>query len=248
MALQKQVPISSTLSPGLLVCQPSANFQPYKILTYSLVGSYTAIIFLTYWPRQTFPPLLIGTLIVPIGMTLLAHALSIESTGLIFGMLAFTGVGTAVRLMPVTLHGVAYYPTHIASIVSLLLLSNSIGGALGLTVMDNIFNVRMSRAGFSFSSNAASLSSIDQLDDATKIRLVDVAKRAIVLAFYALTSFLWLGVVAMLGLGNVRIGRKTGEKKSDDRVWMGSYAVGWLMRRGSGWGIVGSDGELRREL
>jgi hypothetical protein len=207
-----------------------------------------AMFFLTYWPRRTFSPLFIGTLIVPIGMTLLAHALSTESTGLIFAMLALTGVGTAVRLMPVTLHGVAYYPTNIASIVSLLLLASSMGGAFGLTVMDNIFNSRMSRAGFSFSSNAASLDSIDGLDDATKMRLVDVAKCAIVLAFYAITAFLWLGVVAMLGLGNVRIGKKSGEKKLDDRVWIGSYAVGLLIRRERGWGVVGSDGELRPEL
>jgi hypothetical protein len=210
------------------------------------VGVYGAIFFLNAWPRRTFPPLFLGTLVEPLGITLLAHALTTESTGLIFGMLALTGVGTGIRLMPGTLHGVAYYPHNIAPMVSLLLLSSSLGGALGLTIMDNIFNSRISHAGFSFSSSdMTSLSSIVSLDDATKQRLVDVAKRGIVLAFYAITAFSWLGMVSMAGLGNVRIGKRANGKKSQDQVWMGSYVVGLLMRRKNGWGVVDEDGRIR---
>jgi hypothetical protein len=130
--------------------------------------------------------------------------------------------------------------------VSLLLLSSSLGGALGLTIMDNIFNSRISHAGFSFSSSdMTSLSSIVSLDDATKQRLVDVAKRGIVLAFYAITAFSWLGMVSMAGLGNVRIGKRANGKKSQDQVSMGSYVVGLLMRRKNGWGVVDEDGQIR---
>ena len=180
-------------------------------------------------------------------MTLLAHALTTEEPGLIFGMLALTGVGTGIRLMPGTLHGVAYHPNSIAPIVSLLLLASSIGGALGLTIMDNIFNGHIANAGFSFSSsNMASISLIATLDDATKQRLVDVVKRAIVLAFYAITAFLWLGLISMIGMGNVKIGKKADGKKSQDQVWMGSYVVGLLMRRRNGWGVVDKeDGRIQ---
>ena len=210
------------------------------------VGTYLAIFFLNFWPRRTFPPLFIGTLVEPLGMTLLAHALTVESEGLIFGMLALTGVGTGIRLMPGTLHGVAYHPNNIAPMVSLLLLASSLGGALGLTVMENIFNGHLSHAGFKFgSSNLVSLGTIAGLDDATKQMLVDTAKRAIVLAFYAITSFLWLGMVSMIGLGNVNIGKRANGKKSQDKVWMGSYPVGLLMRRKDGWGVVDKDGQLR---
>lgn len=163
-------------------------------------------------------------------------------------MLALTGVGTAIRFMPGTLHGVAYYRNNIAPMVSILMLAGSMGGALGLTVMGNIFNSRMSSAGFSFSStNTGNLNAIYDLPDAAQQLLVNTAKNAIVLAFYAITAFGWLGLVLMLGLGNVSIGRKDkGEKeKKDDKVWMGSYPVGLLMRRQNGWRIVGMDGELQ---
>jgi hypothetical protein len=190
--------------------------------------------------------LFIGTFIEPLGMTLLAHALTTQETGLILGMLALTGVGTGIRLMPGTLHGVAYAPHLIAPMVSMLLLASSIGGALGLTIMDNIFNGHLANAGFSFTSNnISSLGSIADLDDATKAKLVAVVKRGIVLAFYAITSFLWLGLISMIGMGNVRIGNKSDGKTSQDKVWMGSYLVGLFMRRHRGWGVVDKEtGEI----
>lgn len=179
-------------------------------------------------------------------MTLLAHALTTQETGLILGMLALTGVGTGIRLMPGTLHAVAMYPNLIAPMVSMLLLASSIGGALGLTIMDNIFNGHLANAGFSFTSNnISSLGSIADLDDATKAKLVAVVKRGIVLAFYAITSFLWLGLISMIGMGNVRIGNKSDGKTSQDKVWMGSYPVGLFMRRHRGWGVVDKEtGEI----
>lgn len=179
-------------------------------------------------------------------MTLLAHALATKHTGLIFGMLALTGVGTGIRIMPGTLHGVAYHPRNIASIVSLLLLAMNMGGALGLTVMQNIFNSRLGDAGFSLGgSGMENLGAIAELDEVVRERLVDVARRAIVLAFYAITAFLWIGLVAMVGMGNVSIGKREGGEKGRDRVWMGSYPLGVLMGRERGWGVVDEDGKIQ---
>lgn len=198
------------------------------------------------WPRRTLPSLFIGTLIEPVGMTLLAYALTTESSGLIFGMLALTGAGTGVRLMPGSLHGVAYHPNIIAPLMSVLMLAGNVGGALGLTIMENIFNSHISHSGFSFTSNnMQSLGSIAALDDATKQRLVEVVKRGIVLAFYGITSFLWLGLISMIGMGNVKIGKRAGGEKSQDQVWQGSYFVGMLMRRKNGWAVVDKEtGEM----
>ena len=62
------------------------------------------------YPRTTFHPLFIGTLLEPLGITILAVALRSGNLHLIYGMLALTGVGTGARFMPGTLHGVGYYP------------------------------------------------------------------------------------------------------------------------------------------
>jgi hypothetical protein len=51
---------------------------------------------------MTFPPLAIGTVVEAVGITLLAAALSWAHLPTIYGMLALTGVGTGIRLMPGT--------------------------------------------------------------------------------------------------------------------------------------------------
>lgn len=87
------------------------------------------------WPRQTFYPLAFGTIVEAVGITVLAAALSWGHLPTIYGMLTLTGVGTGIRLMPGTLHGVGYFRKHIASIVSLVSLAHSLGGTLASTIM-----------------------------------------------------------------------------------------------------------------
>jgi len=78
------------------------------------VGAYLAMFLSNVFPRQTFWPLLFGTIIEPLGITLLAVAFSMQNTSFVYGMLALAGLGTGVRFMPGTLHGVGYYPKKIA--------------------------------------------------------------------------------------------------------------------------------------
>jgi hypothetical protein len=52
------------------------------------------------YPRQTWFPLAFGTLVEPLGITLLAVAMNWDNVPIICGMLGLTGVGTGIRFMP----------------------------------------------------------------------------------------------------------------------------------------------------
>lgn len=190
-------------------------------------GAYTAMFICNIWPLQTFLPMFLGTVIEPLGITLLAVAINNGNLNVIYGMLALTGFGTGIRMMPGTLHGVGYFPNHIASIVSLMSLSISLGGTIAMTLMLNIFNNTLSASGITFNSpESSSFEAIGGLGEAAQAFLRDRANRGIVLAFFALTSFGWLGVIIIMWMGNVKIGKK-GAK---DTLIKGSY-IGSLFRK-----------------
>lgn len=148
----------------------------------------------------------------------------------IYGMLALTGVGTGLRFMPGTLHGVAYFPDQIASIVSMMSLAVSLGGTIATTLMLNIFNNTLRTAGVSFDGVASSsFDTIANMSPADQEYFREKAKRGLVLAFYALAAFCWVGVFACMALGNVKIGRE-GAK---DEICKGSYIGSLLWNRGS---------------
>jgi len=185
-------------------------------------GAFLAMFLCNVYPRQTWWPLFLGTLVEPIGITVLAVALSSRSTALIYGMLVLTGVGTGIRLMPGTLHGVGYFPNKVASIVSLILLSVALGGTFGMTIMLNIFNSRMSTNGASFASGtSSSFKSIAQLPQEQQENIREQAKESITIAFFALSGFLWFGCILMALLGNVDIGKKQGEEEEMENVTKG---------------------------
>ncbi|KAE8452510.1 hypothetical protein EG329_000413 [Mollisiaceae sp. DMI_Dod_QoI] len=189
-------------------------------------GAYIAMFACNKWPLQTFFPLLMGTIIEPLGITILAVAINTGHLNLIYGMLALTGVGTGIRFMPGTLHGVGYFPQKIASIVSLMSLSLSLGGTLATTIMLNIFNNELKKAGLSLNNaGSSSFDAIQGMSSSQQAYLREKALRGIVVAFFAITAFMWLGVVAALNLGNVRIG-KNGKK---DEVLASGSLIGSLL-------------------
>lgn len=190
-------------------------------------GAYIAMFVCNVWPLQTFLPMFLGTVIEPLGVTLLAIAIHNGHLNVIYGMLALTGLGTGIRLMPGTLHGVGYFPNNISSIVSLMSFSISLGGTVAMTLMLNIFNNTLSTSGITLNSpESSSFEAIAGLNETAQAFLRDRANRGIVLAFFALTSFMWLGVIVIMWMGNVKIGKK-GAK---DTMTKGSY-VGSLFRR-----------------
>ncbi|EPE32231.1 MFS general substrate transporter [Glarea lozoyensis ATCC 20868] len=201
------------------------SFAPGKSgtsLTYYLPGlaggAYLAILLTT----QTFFPLLTGTLLEALGITVLATALQADNLKLIYGMLVLTGIGTGLRIMPGTLHGVGYFPTQISSIVSLMSLATSLGGVISTTLLLNIFNNTISSSDLNAISSAKTATSeaIAGLPSGIRDAFRDDARRGIVLGFFALSAFAWVGCVVVLGLGNVWV-EKGGEGKGE--VVEGSY-------------------------
>lgn len=88
------------------------------------------------------------------------------------------------------------------------------GGTLATTIMLNIFNNRLSSQGLSFdSSSSSTLQALNSLPAAELEYFRYAATKGIVLAFFAITAWLWLGVVASTLLGNVRIGKDGKENK-----------------------------------
>lgn len=192
------------------------------------------------WPRKTWYPLSFGTVFEALGITLLAASLHWGKLPVVYGMLALAGLGSGIRYMPNTLHAVGYYRQHVATIVSLMSLAISLGSTLASTIMLNIFNNNMSSAGISLvhgPASASSFSSIDKLPPNEQDYVRHHAKNSIVIAFYGISSFMWLGIIAAAFLGNVNI-KKSSEKtdasapdQTDPRdLTKGSY-VGSLFRR-----------------
>jgi len=137
-------------------------------------------------------------------------------------MLALTGVGTGIRFMPGTLHGIGYFPDMVASIVSLILLSVALGGTFGMTVMLNIFNNHMSEKGISFTSaTSSSFQSIAELPQEQQDYVREQAKDSITLALFALSGFLWFGCVLMALLGNVDIGKDGWNDEENENITKG---------------------------
>ena len=66
------------------------------------VGVYLSMFMCNRWPRKTFWPILFGSVIEAVGVGLMAWALSLSAkgNGIIYGMMALTGAGTALRFLP----------------------------------------------------------------------------------------------------------------------------------------------------
>ncbi|KAH8658352.1 major facilitator superfamily domain-containing protein [Xylariales sp. PMI_506] len=173
-----------------LILGYSASKAGVQLLYYTpgiAVGVYGAMVMCNFWPLQTFWPLFIGSVIEAVGIGLLAWALSTGKTATIYGMIAFTGVGTGLRFMPGTLHAVGFFPKSVASVVSFMGIAQPFGGALALTIMTTVYN-----------------------------NLVTTApKDAFVWAFVAICPFMGLCVVCAACLGSVRISKKTTDAAED---------------------------------
>lgn len=180
-------------------------------------GVYLAMFLCNVWPRRTWYPLSFGTWVEALGITLIAIALHSNSLPFVYAMLAITGLGTGVRYMPNTLHSVGYFRKSIAGVVSLMGLAVNLGSTLASTIMLNIFNNRMSSAGISLvqgSGSASSFSSINQLPHDEQLYVRQHAKNSLVVAFYGISSFMWLGVIAVMFLGSVNIKKESESSKN----------------------------------
>lgn len=154
-------------------------------------GVYLAMAFCNAWPRQTFLPLFLGSVLEAVGIGLLAWALSTRHVGTIYGMVALSGVGTGLRFMPGTLHAVGFFPPEkVASVVSLMGIAMPFGGAVALTVMTTVYN--------------------------NLVEQQETMAMAMVWAFVAICPFMGVCVVCAGLLGNVSIVKKSAEGDEED--------------------------------
>ena len=105
-----------------------------------IAGVYLCAFACNKWPRMTFPPIILGTLIELAGLSTLAWALSNEHTPTIFGMMALAGTGMGLKFMSSPLHCIALFRKHKAAVVALMAIAVPLGGTIGLTVMSAVFN------------------------------------------------------------------------------------------------------------
>jgi hypothetical protein len=203
------------------------------------VGVYLAMFMCNFWPRQTFHPLFLGSIIEATGMSVLTWALWQGHTATIFGIMGLTGCGTGMRFMPGSLHGIGFFPNNIASVMALAAFAIPLGGTLAMTIMETVFNnkadIPASNASGSTSGSSSFLQSISILPQDEQNRIRHQAKMGVFWAFVSILPFMWLCVLAAATLGNVRITRKerTDEKGNVDfseNVTENSF-LGALIRR-----------------
>lgn len=200
-----------------LILGYSASKAGIQLLYYTpgiACGVYLAMLFSNAWPRGTFLPLFLGSTIEAVGIGLLAWAMSTGRVACIYGMVAFSGVGTGLRFMPGTLHAVGFFPDSVASIVSLMGVATPFGGAVALTVMSTVYN---------------------------NLEVSLGAKDAMVWAFVAICPFMAVCIVCAACLGNVSIVKpKPGDDGEAPKpvVTDGSYLLALLRRRRMGGDVV----------
>lgn len=140
------------------------------------------------WPRQTFFPLFLGSVIEAVGIGMMAWALYFEHTPTIYGMMALTGAGTGLRFMPGSLHGIGFFPKHISSVVSITGVCTTFGGTIALTIMSTVFN---NTSGISRSSPFQNdYNAIQNLSDEIKYQVVNGAKVSSYTQFSRLPAYI----------------------------------------------------------
>ncbi|KAI1139500.1 MFS general substrate transporter [Hypoxylon sp. FL0543] len=187
------------------------------------VGAYSSLFLCNIWPRQTFPPLFLGSVIEAVGVGLLAWALYFEHTPTIYGMMAMTGAGTGFRFMSGSLHAVGFSPEHKSNVMALLAVSLTVGGTLALTIMSAVFN---NISGISrYSPFLNNLDALNQLPDNLKAQIINGTKDGITWAFVALTPFMVMCILAAGSLGNVTIAGESDDGTPGHHLTHGSYLI-----------------------
>ncbi|KAJ5712038.1 Major facilitator superfamily domain general substrate transporter [Penicillium malachiteum] len=150
-------------------------------------GAYFVMFACNFWPRQTLPILLLGSIASAVGITVMASAVQNSQTNLIYGMMALVGFGVGSRMNPASLHGLAFFPTKTAQVTSLVAFALPFGGLVGLTIMSTVFENK---------------SGVDELDPRSGIKW----------AFVAMMPFMWIGVLLTTLLGNVWLLKEGGHE------------------------------------
>lgn len=180
------------------------------------LGVYMCAFLCNKWPRMTYPPLLLGTVIETVGIACLAWAMHKAHSPTIFGVMALAGIGMGLKFMVAPLHGIGLFKAHRASVLALVGIAVPFGGTLGLTIMSAVFN---------------NTSGIDVKYGDYSEASVESVKNGVVWAYVSITPFMALSCIACLFMGNVILGKEistSGQK--EDVVIHEPYL--WYLTRG----------------
>ncbi|KAH8731040.1 major facilitator superfamily domain-containing protein [Phaeosphaeriaceae sp. PMI808] len=188
------------------------------------VGVYSAMFLCNRWPRQTFSPLMWGSIIEGIGLALLTYSISIRNQTLVKVFLGVAGAGTGLRFMPVVLHAAGIWSTRISSMQSLLSFTLPLGQTIGISMMGSVFSNKLNiglrhiasqNAGLSLpSSGPPNLTDLNNLPSGAKAEVQNFASKAVMWALISVLPFVGLSIIASVLLGNVWIGK--GATKAED--------------------------------
>lgn len=180
------------------------------------LGVYMCAFLCNKWPRMTYPPLLIGTVIETVGVACLAWAMHKGHSPTIFGIMALAGVGMGLKFMVAPLHGIGLFKTHRASVLALVGIAVPFGGTLGLTIMSAVFN----------NSSGLNVKYGDYSEDA-----ISNVKNGVVWAYVSIVPFMALSCIACLFMGNVILGTENSNNGvKEDLVIREPYL--WYLLRG----------------
>ncbi|KPI45540.1 putative MFS-type transporter YusP [Cyphellophora attinorum] len=185
------------------------------------LGIYWAMFACNVYPRQTFFPLIVGTVIETSGMAALTYAVKRADRTLVNGMMAVAGFGTGCRFMPEGLHLAGMFRNRLAPVYSIARFAHPFGGTLALTVMGAVFQNKMAKVfdsvggdgGFDM-HNTASLDALNEQSEEVQRVVRAAGADAVMWAFVSVLPFLGLSLLANLGLGNVWISKRENARNS----------------------------------
>ncbi|KAJ2975072.1 hypothetical protein NQ176_g5725 [Zarea fungicola] len=182
------------------------------------VGVYMCTFLCNRWPRMTYPPLFLGTILETFGVAFLALAMHNGHPPTIFGLMALAGIGMGLKFMVAPLHGIGLFKTHRATVLALIGIAVPFGGTLGLTIMSTVFN---NTAGLDVENSG------DYSEDTTS-----QVQHGIVYGYVSIIPFMALSCIACLFMGTVILGKESPEngQKTEDAVIHEPYL--WYLLRG----------------
>lgn len=159
-------------------------------------------------------------------MGLLAWAVTTRHRATVNGMMALSGVGTGLRIMPINLHASGIWPNRLAAMLSLMAFCLPFGGTISMGLMGAVFTNKLKGSlrviageysSFSISSHGSqSLEFIDSLPEDVKEAVRNAAARAVMWAYISILPVMALAVLASLALGNVWIGKRNTDGEASD--------------------------------
>lgn len=183
------------------------------------LGVYMCAFLCNRWPRMTYPPLILGTVIETVGVCCLAWAMRKGHSPTIFGIMALAGVGMGLKFMVAPLHGIGLFKTHRASVLALVGIAVPFGGTLGLTIMSAVFN---------------NTSGLDVKHGDFSEEAVSKVQNGVVWAYVSIIPFMGLSCIACLFMGNVILGQEiTADGQHREDVVIREQYLWYLLQRES---------------